>query len=113
MLASSDFANVRGSWESGVTMLGVPAAWTRAKAAGAAANLTVGFKTAGVKDVEIVNAYGINAIILTVRAIDVTVPPEKFDTFVVSGQRITADAVHPVHLNGSVIGWKIYARGNN
>ena len=113
MLASSDFSNVRGSWESVVALLGVPASWERAKAMGTQVPVVVGFKTAGVKDVEVIQSYGINAKIITVRAIDVSVPPEKFDTFTIHNERHTADAVHPVNLNGSVIGWKIYVQGSN
>lgn len=113
MLAASDFSRIKRNFEGAVAMLGVTATWSRAKAPTPTKQLVLGFKTAGVKDTEIVNAYGINAVVLTVRAMDVTVAPEKFDTFTVNGVRHTADAVHPVNLNGTVIGWKVYVRGSN
>lgn len=113
MLGASQLASIRSSFERTIADLGVPASWERAKAGGAAATVTVGFRTAGVRDEAIVNAYGINAVIMTMRASEAPVPPEKFDSFVVHGVRHTADAVHPVNLNGDVIGWKIYVRGAN
>lgn len=112
MLGAADFNNIRGSFESTIHLLGVPATWVKA-IGGQTATVQVGFKTAGVKDTEIINAYGLNAIVMTVRQIDLPVAPEKFDSFTVQGVRHTADAVHPVHLNGSIIGWKIYVRGSN
>lgn len=113
MLAASDFNRIRRNFEGTVAMLGVTATWSRAKAPTPTQQLVIGFKTAGVKDTEVVNAYGINAVVMTVRAVDVSVAPEKFDAFIVNGVRHTADAVHPVHLNGVVIGWKVYVRGSN
>jgi hypothetical protein len=113
MLGASQFASIKSSFERAVADLGVPASWERAKVEGSAARLTVGFRTAGVKDEAIVNAYGINAVIMTVLASEALVPPEKFDSFIVQGVRHTADAVHPVNLNGEVIGWKVYVRGAN
>ena len=112
MLGAGDFSKVKGSFEQVVGLLGVPSTWTQAKPPHGTAAINVGLKTAGPKDVEIVNAFGIDAKILTIRAIDMTTPPEKFDTFTVNGERFTADAVHPVLLNGTVIGWKIYIRGS-
>ena len=113
MLTAAATSAFKTQFNDVVAALGVPATWSRAKAPSPTKTLTVGFRTAGVKDTEIVNAYGINAIVLTVRAIDVSVAPEKFDSFTVNGVRHTADAVHPVHLKGEVIGWKLYVRGSN
>lgn len=113
MLTAAAMAAIKTQFDQTVAAIGVPAIWSRAKAPSPTKTITVGFKTAGVKDTEIVNAYGINAIILTVRALDVTVAPEKFDSFTIANVRHTADAVHPVNLQGRVIGWKVYVRGSN
>lgn len=113
MLTEAAISGIRTQFDHTVAALGVPATWSRAKAPSPTKAVTVGFKTAGVRDTEIVNAYGLNAVVMTMRAIDTAVAPEKFDTFTVHGVRHTADAVHPVHLNGEIIGWKIYVRGSN
>lgn len=113
MLSSAVSSSIRSQFETAVDMLGVPATWSRAKAPTPTQLLTVGFRTAGVKDAEIVNAYGINATIITVRATGVATAPEKFDSFTIQGIRYTADAVHPIHLAGAVIGWKVYCQGAN
>jgi hypothetical protein len=113
VLGATYFRIIKSGFELNIAKLGVPASWERAKSDGVASAVTVGFKTAGAKDEAIVNAYGINAIIMTLRAMEAPVPPEKFDTFIVHGVRHTADAVHQVNLNGEVIGWKIYVRGAN
>ncbi len=113
MLGTSDFNRIKGSFEQVIALVGVPATLQRAKSPGSTVSLVVGFKTAGVKDVEVVNAYGLNAVIITVAAKDTTTAPEKFDVLTINGVRHTADAVHPVHLNGTIIGWKVYVRGSN
>lgn len=113
MLTMTAMAGIKREFDATVARLGVPATWSRAKAPQTSKSITVGFRTAGIKDTEIVNAYGINAVVITVRELDLDVAPEKFDTFMIQGVRHTADAVHPVHLNGSIIGWKVYVRGAN
>lgn len=113
MLSQHYFKIIKSSFEYNIGQLSVPATWERAKNQAFSGVIPVSFKTAGVKDEAIINAYGINAVIMVVRAIDTAIPPEKFDSFVIEGVRHTADAVHPIHLNGSIVGWKIYVRGAN
>ncbi len=113
MLTAAATISLKRQFDSVVGSLGVPAGWSRAKAPSPVHDVIVGFKTAGVKDTEVVNSYGINAVIMTLRASDVSVAPEKFDSFSINGIRHTADAVHTVNLGGQVIGWKIYVRGGN
>ena len=111
MLEQSLFDDVRGSFNLAIDMLGVPSTWTQAKPPNATATPTIGFRTAGLNDTEVVSAYGIGAKIVTMKVTDFTVAPQKFDTIEVLTERYTLDAVNPVHLNGVVIGYKAYIRG--
>jgi hypothetical protein len=113
VLTASVASSLKREFDRTVGALGVPATWSRAKSPTPTVALTVGFKTAGVKDVEIVNAYGLNAIVITVRASDVSVSPEKFDSFTINGTRYIADDVSPILLNASAVGWKIYVKGTS
>lgn len=113
MLTAAAISAFKFQFNSTVAAVGVSAVWSRAKAPTPTKTITVGYKTAGVKDTDVINSYGINAIVLTVRAADVAVAPEKFDSFTINGVRHTADAATPVNLKGEVIGWKVYVRGTN
>jgi len=83
-----------------IDILGVDVIWTSVKSPTQHASVRVGFKTAGKDDSEIVNAYGSGTVILTAKAVDFSVPPQKFDVF----------AVAPGNYVISV-GYKIVARG--
>lgn len=111
MLGAVDYGNVKGSFEQVIELLGSPCIWTQAKPPHATKTVRAGFRTAGAQDAEVVNAYGIGAKIITLKAADFTVPPEKFDKLQFNAERYTADSVQPIHLNAAVVGWKIYARG--
>ena len=111
MLSATDANNLRGAFTTAIDALGVPATWTQAKPPADTKNITVGFRTAGKDDQEIVAAYGIAAKIITMKAADFTTDPEKFDSLLIMNERYTLDAVMPVHLNGAIIGYKAYARG--
>lgn len=110
-LGAVDFNRVRGSFEQVIGLLGVPAAWSEAIAPNATANLVIGFRTAGREDTEVINAYGPHSVIMTFAAKDMPQAPVKFDSVEIRGTRYTLDAVHPIHLNGSLIGWKAFSRG--
>lgn len=107
------FRNVlRGEFENVVDMLGVPGTWTQAKPPNNTLPTTVGFKTAGLDDKEVVNAYGVGAKIITFKAADfATTAPEKFDQLTIAGERYTLDEVMPIHLNGVLIFYKAFVRG--
>ena len=93
--------------------LGSPCTFTQTKAPSTTKSITAGFKTAGVRDEAITNAYGIGAKILTVKSSDFLVAPEKFDKFQFDGQEevYKAEAVHPIHIGAEVVFWKIYIKG--
>jgi len=76
-------------------------------------NIQAGFKTAGVRDEAITNAYGIGAKIITVKASDFTTAPERYDQFKFTGNEevYKADAVHPKHIGAEVVFYTIYVRG--
>lgn len=111
MLGASDYNNVKGSFEQVIELLGSPCVWTQAKPPHATKTVRAGFRTAGAQDTEVVNAYGMGAKIITLKAADFTTAPEKFDKLQFGTERYTADSVQPVHLNAAVIGWKIFVKG--
>ena len=93
--------------------LGSPAVWRKATDPSVTAQITVGIKTAGPKDSTVVQAYGINARIITMDVAQFPVPPEKFDTVTVNGEDIVLETVHRIMLNASVSFYRAYARGND
>lgn len=110
MLSSADRKKFRDAQKQVLDLLGVPAVWTQVKAPKATSSVTVGFKTASWQDEELINAFGIGAKVLTVKVSDIAVI-EKFDAFVISGERYTIDSVMPVHINGELVFWKCFVRG--
>jgi hypothetical protein len=97
--------------EQTLDLLGVPASWRQAKPPNATINLNVGMKTASWKDEELVNAYGINARVFTLKARDVS-KLEKFDQITIGAERYTMDAAIPVYINGQLVFWKGIVRGD-
>lgn len=110
MLEQSLFDDVKGSFELAINTLGVPASWSTADGSNTGTPI-IGFRTAGLNDTEVINAYGIGAKIVTMKFADFPVAPKKFDKIIVGLEHYTLDAVNPVHLNGVVIGYKGYIRG--
>ena len=110
-LSLKNFNAIKASFNTTINMLGVPAVWSQAKAPEATANITVGFKTAGKDDEEIVNAYGMGAKIITLIDGTTSPAPLKFDRIEIDNEVYTLGAVMPIHLNGTVIGHKAIARG--
>ena len=92
--------------------LGIPCAYVNTKT-DATKDIIAGFKTAGLRDEAIVNAYGVGAKILTLKAGDFTTAPEKYDTFQFQGtdEVYKAEAVHPIHMNAKVQFYKVYIKG--
>lgn len=113
MLDQKVKSETHGAWEMAINLLGLPATWIQAKPPNASKGITVGFKTAGWKDTEVVNSYGYGAKIITMKAVDFTTTiPEKYDTIEVNGERYTLDEVMPVMLNDKLLGHKGYVRGD-
>lgn len=96
-----------------IDCLGVPITWTQTKKPNTTKTVRAGFKTAGLKDTEVVNAYGLGAKIIVFKASDFgAVIPEKFDTVQVHDQRYTLDTVDPKHdLDGNVAFYYTYVKG--
>lgn len=111
MFNTSMLAKVTGAFDTAVDTLGTSISWTQAKAPNQTITATMGIRTVGAKDVELINSYGIGAKILTVKAASLPIPPEKFDEFVINSESYTADAVHPVRVNDQLVGYKVYCRG--
>jgi hypothetical protein len=112
-LPMTDFDVVRSSFDMTISMLGVPAQFTRADGTGALA-MVVGFASPNRNDINVVNAYGIEAKIVTISAKSSpgpTEPPAKFDVLVIGGKRFVAQAVHDVLLNAELVGWKLVVTG--
>ena len=111
MLSSADKQKMRGGFEQVVGLLGVPATWRQVKAPNGSHAATVGFRTAGKDDQEVVQAYGIDTVIITCLSKDFPTAPVKFDEFEIMTETYVANAVHPIHLNAELIGYKVLARG--
>lgn len=111
MLNLIDHGKVRGSFEQVIGLLGVPVSVTQTKPPKAVVNTIAGVRTAGMNDQAIVNAYGHNTIIFTLMKKDFATDPEKFDKITYNGKTYVMDAVHPVLLNGTLIGFKVYSKG--
>ena len=78
-----------------------------------ATNTVVGHKrNFGSTETEHVNAYGVSGAELIVQASDFTIPPAKFDTFKVGGEKYTVvDVVPQRGFNNKVIIFRCYSRG--
>ena len=105
MLDAATAGAVRGAFDTGVDLMGVPAVWTPVN--GADSSVTVGFRTGS--DEAVINAYGVGTKILTFKASSGV--PAKFDTITVQSERYTVNDVNPVHLNGFLVGYKLYVKG--
>jgi hypothetical protein len=102
---------MKAQYESVIDTLGVNVIWTQAKPPHANKAVTAGIKIAGNDDEALVQSLGVGARIFTMKASDFTTAPEKFDRLVVGTEAYTAEAVHPVHLNAALIGYRIYTKG--
>ena len=104
--------SLRAAFEQTFALLGTPATWRQAKAPHATKTIEIGIKTAGPRDEAIVNVYGAEAKIITMKASDFTTTiPEQFDELVVGDEKLVLAAVHPVNIGNSVVFWKAYSRG--
>lgn len=110
MLPAAQRSKIRGAMEMVCEQLGVPAVWEQTKPPQATVNCTVGFKTIGVRDEELVNAYGVGGKVITIKAVDVP-HVEKFDRLTIMNERYTVDAAAPIHINGELVFWKAFVKG--
>jgi hypothetical protein len=112
MLKTAEHNKIKSAMVQALDLLSVPAVWTQTKSPNATLNIQVGFKNAGRDDTEIINSYGLDAIIITMKADDFTTRPEKFDTLTIDGVDYTLDEVRPHRLNGEVVFLKSIIRGD-
>ncbi len=111
MLSQQTYGSVHGAFDYAIDLLGVPADWTSTKH-GDTGNFVVGFASVGKTDQDLVNAYGIAGKIITAKISSFKgTAPEKFDSFVIKGEKFIAAAVHPIPMRGEVIGYKIMTNG--
>lgn len=111
-LPAADMQKVIAAQENTLDMLGTPGTWRQAKVPNATkANIPVGIKTVDWKDQELINAYGINARIFTIKSKDVALL-EKFDQITVGNETYVMDSAKPVYINGQVVFWKGICRGD-
>jgi hypothetical protein len=86
--------------------------WTAAKPPSPSATVVGHLRQLGSKDVELVNAYGIDAVEITCRADSFPQAPIKFDHIVVKGHSYIAQDVRmQVGFSGAPILYRIYAKG--
>lgn len=111
MLTRTLFSTMKSQYERVIDTLGVPMSWTHIKS-GLTLSVIGGIKIAGNEDIAIVNAYGIGARIITVKASSFpTTHPEKFDKFVVGSETYIIENVSPVHFNGELVGYRVFTKG--
>ena len=110
MLGAVLFETMREQYERVIDTLGVPMQWTNTKS-NTTRSVVGGMKIATDEDLALVQSYGVGARVITIKASGLTVEPEKFDRFAVQDAVFVAESVAPVHLNGSLIGFRIYIKG--
>jgi hypothetical protein len=112
VLGSQLFATYKSEYERVIDTLGVQVVWARPSASISGKKITAGSRIAADKDDAIINAYGIGALIFTLKSLDFpSGPPLKFDTLTIGTETHVIDHVSPVHMNGSIFGYRCYARG--
>lgn len=102
---------LRKSFLDTVRTLGVPADYVSSQGQ-PDATFYVGFASPTKTDDPVVNAYGIEAKVITVPVdAPLTAAPLKFDAFVINGKRFIAQATHDILINDVLVGWKVVANG--
>jgi len=104
-------AKIQAAFLNGFGLLSTPAVWTQAKPPKATKAISVGIKTASARDEAIINAYGVAAKIILMKASDFTTPPEQFDQLTIGAETLVLADTHPVNVGNVVIFWKGYVRG--
>jgi hypothetical protein len=111
MLTTALYDQINGAFVSVVDLLGVQAIWESTKTK-ISKTVIVGFSNNSNTDVSNVNSYALAGKTITVKAQDFKeLPPEKFDSFTIKGERHIAETVTPVRLNDTIIGYKVVTRG--
>jgi len=102
--------SIRQAQYDAFDQLAVPVTWTQTKAPNATKDISVGFKSLGWRDQELINAYGIGAKIFTIKVSDVP-DVQKFDVITLDGERYTIESVMPAHVGGLHVYHKVIVKG--
>lgn len=72
------------------------------------------FRSIGKAEEALVNAYGVDACMIHIKAASLVIPPTKFDFFTIGTMKYTVQAVTPkLELGtGIVIGYVCFCKGN-
>jgi hypothetical protein len=100
---------VKAGFEFIINQLGQDITWTSVKTK-VTKTARMGFSGGSGDSDEIVNAYGIDHKVITIKASDGFVP-EKFDRFDYKGEIWICKAVKPLHLGAEFVGYKCYVGG--
>jgi hypothetical protein len=100
------------AFNQAIGVLGIPAYIISAKTSVRIDLPSVGFASMGKQDEALVNAYGVAAKVITIRADQIANIPEKFDTMFIGAERFVLAGVHPIYCGPAVIGYKCYAKGS-
>lgn len=99
------------AYEKTIDALGVPLVWHSATHSNVTKSIVAGIRILGSQDEVLVNAYGIGGRLITVKAADFAVAPEKFDRLTIDGEVYVIEAVQAVHLNLVLVGYRIFTKG--
>jgi hypothetical protein len=101
--------------QSTIRMLAVMPAALVKREGGARISLEVALRTVAPTDIDLVNAWGIGARIITIAADDVTPDqaPEQYDRIEAAGGQFTVDYVHPIQLGETLVAYKCFSRGQS
>jgi hypothetical protein len=111
VLTAADAINeLKAQYDRTIDVLGVPMMWAEAKSA-ATASLVAGLRIASDAENAVVQAYGVGARIITIKAASLPQAPVKFDRFIMGGEVMVAEHVSPVHLTGKLVGYRVYVKG--
>jgi hypothetical protein len=112
MLTDKLYGTVDTAFNAVIDLLGTKAEWTNVKT-DTTKILRVGFSKISNTDQPNVNSYALAGKTITAKAKDFSsgITPEKFDSFIVNGEKFIAETVTPVRLNDTIVGYKITTRG--
>lgn len=87
--------------------------WTQTKAPNLSATVVGHVRNLGNNDVELINAYGTDALECTAKATDFPAQPAKFDTITLADGRsmVVQDVRTQIGYNGIVLLYKLYLKG--
>ena len=89
--------------------------WTQTKAPNESAVVVGHVRNLGNNDIELINAYGADALECTAKAADFPITPVKFDNIKLADGRslVVQDVRLQIGYNGVVILYKMYLKGSN